>query len=298
MAVEAKHFNPFHPQFVHNNRQLMNGIDEHINMYGGLLPPSGSTTETFLPVHYGTSVADSFSIKPVQLHTDSDLVHTLPVSRKRSRGDSIYQYQQFQNQLNNFSFLDEDISFLIQYQQFEIQNFIAQHTEKIRSEIEEHRKPSSRRIIAAVEDVIVKKLKAKQEELDKTVKLNSALQEKVKSLCIENQIWRDLANSTEATANALRTNLQQVLRHREMSAEVSEDAQSCCDSNAEDDGEEEESNGVSKEGRWCKKCGKEESCVLLLPCRHLCVCRVCELSVSVCPVCRSAKNASLVVNMF
>lgn len=171
-------------------------------------------------------------------------------------------------------------------------------TEKIRSEIEEHRKPSSRRIIAAVEDVIVKKMKAKEEELDRTVKLNSALQEKVKSLCMENQIWRDLAQSTEATANALRTNLQQVLHHREMSADVSEDAESCCDSNVEDDGEDEEGNGVNKKGMWCRKCGKQESCVLLLPCRHLCVCSVCESSVSVCPVCRSAKNASLVVNMF
>lgn len=261
----------------------MNGIGEHINMHGG------TTTETFLPV-YGTSVTDSFPAKPQQIHTDSDLMQNLPVSRKRSRGD-----QQFQNHLNNFSFLGEDISFLIQYQQFEIENFIAQHMENIRSEMEEHRKPSSRRIIAAVEDVIVKKLQAKQEELDRTVKFNSALQEKVKSLCMENQIWRDLAESTEATANALRRNLQQVLRLREMSADVSEDAESCCDSNTEDDGEEEE---VNKKGMRCRKCGKEECCVLLLPCRHLCVCSVCESSVSVCPVCRSAKNASLVVNMF
>lgn len=149
-----------------------------------------------------------------------------------------------------------------------------------------------------MEDVVVKKLKSKQEELEKTVKLNAALQEKVKSLCIENQFWRELAQSSEAKANALRTNLQQVLRYREKAADVSEDAESCCDSNAEDDGEEEESNGGNKEGMWCRKCGKEESCVLLLPCRHLCVCSVCESSVSDCPVCRSPKNASLVVKMF
>lgn len=105
----------------------MNGIDEHINMYGGLLPPlSRTTTETFLPV-YGTSVPDSITTKSLQLHTDGDPMNTLPVSRKRSRGDSIYQYQQFSNLLNNFSFLEEDISFLIQYQQFEIDNFISQH---------------------------------------------------------------------------------------------------------------------------------------------------------------------------
>ncbi|XP_074349052.1 putative BOI-related E3 ubiquitin-protein ligase 3 [Apium graveolens] len=293
MAVEARHFNPFHPQFVHNNRKLMNGIDEHINMYGGLVPPLSRTpTETFLPV-YGTFATDSFPTKPQQLQTDSDLMNTPPISRKRNRGDSVHQYQQFSNHLNNFSFLGEDVSFLVQYQQFEIDNFISQHTEKIRSEIEEHRKPNSRRIIAAVEDVIVKKLKSKQEELDRTVKLNAALQEKVKSLCLENQFWREVAQSTEAKANALRTNLQQVLRYREKVADVSEDAESCCDSNAEDDGEEEKGNE-----RMCRSCGKEGSCVLLLPCRHLCVCSVCESSVSDCPVCRCPKNASLVVKMF
>jgi len=41
--------------------------------------------------------------------------------------------------------------------------------------------------------------------------------ERVKSLCVENQIWRDLAQANEATANALSTNLKQVL------AQVSKD---------------------------------------------------------------------------
>ncbi|WOH07131.1 hypothetical protein DCAR_0626560 [Daucus carota subsp. sativus] len=295
MAVEARYSNPFHPLFVHNKRRLMNQIDEQMNVYGGLLNPlSGTTTETFLPV-YGTSGDDSFPTKPP--HTDRDLMYTLP-PRKRSKGDTIYQYQQIQNHRNNnFSFLGEDISFLVQYQQFEIDNFISQHTEKIRSEIEEHLNPSSRRITAAVEDVIVKKLQAKEKELEKAVKLNSALHEKVKSLCMENEIWRDLAQSTEATANTLRTNLQQVLRHYQMARDQSEDAESCCDSSNERDGMEEHGGG-SRVGMWCRKCGKEESCVLVLPCRHLCVCSVCESSVRVCPVCRSAKNASLVVNMY
>lgn len=144
--------------------------------------------------------------------------------------------------------------------------------------------------------MIVKKLKSKQEQLDKTVKLNAALQEKVKSLYVENQFWRDVAQSTEAKANALRSNLQQVLCYREKAGGVSEDAESCCDSNAEDDREEERGNGGNEKG-MCRKCGKEESCVLVLPCRHLCVCSVCESCVSVCPVCRSPKNASLVVKM-
>ncbi|KAL2523365.1 WD repeat domain-containing protein [Forsythia ovata] len=36
-------------------------------------------------------------------------------------------------------------------------------------------------------------------------------EERVKSLCVENQIWRDLAQTNEATANTLRCNLKEVL---------------------------------------------------------------------------------------
>lgn len=161
---------------------------------------------------------------------------------------------------------------------------------KIRSEVEEHRKVNRRRIVAAAKDVIVNRSRAKEEEVDKIVKLNQALHEKVKSLSIENQIWRDLAQLNEATVTTLRTNIEQVMRHRARGADK---AQSCCSSNI---GGGEEDNNVSDGGKWCRKCGKEESCVLLLPCRHLCVCSICGLGLNICPVCKSTKNASLVVN--
>lgn len=295
MAVEARHLNSLHPQLVCNNRQLLNGIDENIKMYtsvrdGGSLMPrlSEIATETFLP-KYG---ADSLPTKHPQPQTHSGIPHTLPLSRKRTRS-SVHQLHRNQNHFNNnnfTSFLGEDISLMLQYHQLEIDNFIAQHVVKIRSEMEEHRKANRRRITAAVEDVIVNKLRAKEEEVDRMVKLNQALHEKVKCLTTENQIWRDLAQSNEATVTTLRTNIEQVMRHR---ARRTENAQSCCSSN---NGGEEEDNNVNNGGSWCRKCGKEESCVLLLPCRHLCVCTKCGLGLNICPVCKSTKNASLVVN--
>ncbi|KAJ1406810.1 hypothetical protein SESBI_24785 [Sesbania bispinosa] len=42
------------------------------------------------------------------------------------------------------------------------------------------------------------RLKAKK-EIEKIGKLNWALEERVKSLCMENQIWRELAQTNEAT---------------------------------------------------------------------------------------------------
>lgn len=161
---------------------------------------------------------------------------------------------------------------------------------KIRSEVEERREANKRRIVAAVEDVIVNKLRAKEEEVDKMIKFNRALHEKLKSLSIENQMWRDLAQSNEATVTTLRTSIEQVMRNRAMGAD---DSQSCCSSN--NGGEEEDSN-VNNAGNWCRKCRKKESCVLLLPCRHLCVCTMCGLGLNVCPVCKLTKNASVVIN--
>ncbi|KAL9264638.1 putative BOI-related E3 ubiquitin-protein ligase 3 [Drosera capensis] len=51
----------------------------------------------------------------------------------------------------------------------------------------------------------------KEERIVQSTKLNLALEEKVKQLCLENQIWRELAQANEATANALRTKIEQIL---------------------------------------------------------------------------------------
>jgi E3 ubiquitin-protein ligase BOI-like protein len=184
--------------------------------------------------------------------------------------------------------------------------FFLLQMEKVRMEIEEKRKRQGRRIIEAIELGMMKRLKAKEEEIEKISKLNWALEERVKFLCIENQIWRDLAQSNEATANALRTNLEQVLAHGaglDETAAHMDDAQSCCGSS----GEEEEDHREGEERRtlartggereWCRNCAKEESCVLLLPCRHLCLCTLCGSTLHTCPICKSTKNASVHVNM-
>lgn len=181
-------------------------------------------------------------------------------------------------------------------------------------ELEEKRKRQARRIIESIEEGMIKRLRAKEEEIEKMGKINWALEERVKSLCIENQIWRDLAQTNEATANALRTNLEQVLaaqvNDRFGSAET-DDAQSCCGSSGGGEAEEEGVVEPAKRrtlaggaqdretgsSRMCRNCGEEESSVLLLPCRHLCLCTVCGSSLNTCPICKATKNASFHVNM-
>lgn len=287
----------------------------------GAPPLSGITTDTLHPI-YNSVIADSLPPVNAAMTSDSGLTYNhLSGSRKRSR-DSINpmlsfpgcSYQQ-NNCCGSFTFLGEDISLQIQQQQLEIEQFITQHTEKVKIEIEERRKRYATRIFAAVEQGIMKKLKSRDEEIDKFGKLNWALEEKVKSLCIENQMWRDLAHANEATANALRSNLEHVLsevRNQQQQQQYrrhdgvgtveddaeQDDAQSCCGSNrVAGDNEERRSAASSIGERMCRSCGRDEASVLLLPCRHLCLCSVCGSCVHTCPICKSIKNASVHINL-
>ncbi|KAF8024482.1 hypothetical protein BT93_F1606 [Corymbia citriodora subsp. variegata] len=343
MAVDASsgHLNLFALHHLLGNRELMNPIDAIPDAYNAAhlgcgLPLSGTTTATdSLPLlqHHGSLLSDSFHPKAVMKPSDSGLSYNLPsVSRKRGR-DSINPVLSYGTSSPDhhktrpcFSFLGEDVSLQIQQQQLDIDRLISHHMDKVRMEIDERRKRQARRIVGRIEEEVTKRLRAKEEEIQKIGKLNWALEERVKSLCVENQIWRDLAQANEATANALRTNLEQVLAQVSKDdcprgggaslEEEADDAASCCGSNYEGrEGEDEEESGrraaaaVAREaeedkrrgGRamtaWCRKCGKEEASVLLLPCRHLCLCAVCGSSLHTCPLCNSPKSGSVHVNL-
>ncbi|TQE08740.1 hypothetical protein C1H46_005588 [Malus baccata] len=353
MAVEARHLNLFPSQLI-PNRDMMNPIQGNGNLYntqigyGVPLSTGGVAAEALLPT-YNSVIADSIMPpKTSAMKSDSGLTYNVPIplTRKRSR-ESVtngispsfsYPAPPLTNYKNcgPFSFLGEDISLHVQQQQFDVVRLISQHMEKVRLEVEEKRKRQARRIMEAIEVGMAKRLRAKEEEIEKMGKLNWALEERVKSLCVENQIWRDLAQANEATANALRTNLEQVLAHQAKdddnrqndanAAALMDDAQSCCGSSGGDEGRndgvvgldgwrtvkrttsanaaeghvgDEGTSGAcrSSTSRWCRSCGKEEACVLLLPCRHLCLCTVCGSSLHTCPICKSTKNASVHVNM-
>lgn len=311
MAVEAGHMNIFAPQLLANNRDFVKTNQGNHNMYNaqmnnGIPLPSTAMPEQLLP-HYQSLVCDPNSAKASMNKSDSGLTYNIPAPKKRPR-DSVDDFDAFaasqKHKISPFSsIIDQDVILQIQQQQSEIDRFIAEHTEKVRIELEERRKRQSRLLIAAIQEGVIKKIKEKDEEIQRMGKLNWVLQERVKSLYVENQIWRDLAQTNEATANSLRTNLEQVLAHVSDDRQatggnvLAEDAESSCGSC---NPAEEPERGEEAEGRnrMCRKCGERESSVLLLPCRHLCLCTVCGSSLlRACPVCNSAMNASVHVNM-
>ncbi|XP_022721715.1 BOI-related E3 ubiquitin-protein ligase 1-like [Durio zibethinus] len=331
MAVEARHMNPLPPQLI-TNRDFIDTNQGSGNMYNTQMDSCVPLVYTMQQASqlfplYESLVCDPISAKTSINKADSGLTYNMniPVSapRKRPRDSSIIGFDSYTvvPQKNKFSgvssVLDDDIFSQIQQHQQEIDRFIAEHTEKVRLEVEERRKRQSRMLITAFQEGVMKKLKEKDEEIQRMGKLNWFLQERVKSLYVENQLLRDLALTNEATANSLRTNLEQVLAHvseeRHVSgggaATLADDAESSCGSNDEGwrkvvppqpqgRGDEQDKAVVAGNNRKCRKCGEKEASVLLLPCRHLCLCTMCGSTlVGTCLVCDSVTNASVHVNM-
>ncbi|KAE8696340.1 putative BOI-related E3 ubiquitin-protein ligase 2 [Hibiscus syriacus] len=299
----------------------------NMNLFPQFIPNGDFTCVPLVDTMQEAAVYQSFCKTSIN-KADSGLTNNvnIPVSsapRKRPRDASFvdcfdsYAVPRKNKSLGVSSVVDAGVFCQIQQQQQqEIDRLIAQHMEKLKVELEEKRKKQSRMLLTAIQDGVVKKLKEKDDEIQRMGKLNWVLQERVKSLCLENQLWRDLAQTNEATANSLRTNLEQVLAHVGEERNVADDgaaadlvdeAESSCGSC--DEGwrkvvvpqrpQPQPREAVVEDGkRKCRNCGEEETSVLLLPCRHLCLCAMCGSSLlGTCPVCDSLTNASVHVNM-
>nr|GEX26373.1 hypothetical protein [Tanacetum cinerariifolium] len=154
--------------------------------------------------------------------------------------------------LDTSALLNEDVASQMYQHQLEIDHFLTQHAEKMRSEVNEMQKRSSRRMIMAANEGVMKRLKTKEEEITRLNQVNRSLEEKLKSLLVENQKWRELAQTNEATTY----NLQQLLAQAQLQQQEQE--QTLVNDDDIDDGESCCSNKVNS--NKCLKCGKKESC--------------------------------------
>ncbi|KAF8028699.1 hypothetical protein BT93_E1374 [Corymbia citriodora subsp. variegata] len=327
MAVEARRVNPFPTQMIANRGLVVtkNDAGGTAGFYAGqareLIPPAAAGTPgLILPpstcYQQPGVVPEMFAVKKSESGLSSNynaavaaaVPAAVPVPRnyhKRSRdalgdghlnGDLLPANYIPQKMSRASPFLGQEAVFEIQRHQSEIDHLISQHTERLRLELEDRVKQQSRTLLSSIHDSVARKVKEKDDEIQRLGKLNGQLQEKVKALVMENQIWQGLAHTNEAAANSLRFNLEHALARGGWAAGADDDAESCCGSNDPGRAAAEESRRAGPQ-RACRACGERESSVLLLPCRHLCLCAACGPSHHDCPACGSAVTASVHVNL-
>ncbi|URE09806.1 S-RNase-binding protein [Musa troglodytarum] len=188
--------------------------------------------------------------------------------------------------------VDKDIDREVQRMDAEMDQFIKLEGERMRKSILEKVQMKQFQTLATVEEKILRKIREKELEVEGINKKNLELEEQMKQVAMEVNVWQQRAKYNESMINSLKYNLEQLYAQSKDNKEGCGDSEvddtaSCCNGNTDLQLMGKQNKDV--ESMACKVCRVNEVCMLLLPCRHLCLCKECESKFSFCPLCNSSK---------
>uniref|UniRef100_A0A5B7AQ49 RING-type domain-containing protein n=1 Tax=Davidia involucrata TaxID=16924 RepID=A0A5B7AQ49_DAVIN len=199
--------------------------------------------------------------------------------------------------------ISNGIKIEIDRQAEEFDHYIRVQEDSIMKGLRDLKQRHTASFLNALEEGVTKKLHEKEVEIETINRKNKELGERIKQVAMEAQSWHYRAKYNESVVNVLKSNLQQVIA--QSAVQVKE---GCGDSEADDAASYTSQNhqGIvggsgnpvsMKKQLNCRACKGKEVSVLLLPCRHLCLCKDCEGFIDICPVCAVMKTTSVQVYM-
>ncbi|KAF9668552.1 hypothetical protein SADUNF_Sadunf14G0015400 [Salix dunnii] len=200
------------------------------------------------------------------------------------------------------SLISDDIDSELQRQDVEVDKFLKIQGDRLWQAILQKFQADQLQTISLVEEKVLQKLRQKEAEVESINKKNMELEEQMEQLSMEAGAWQERARYNENMINTLKFNIQQVYAQSRDSKEGCGDSEvddtaSCCNGRAIDFHLLSNDNNDMKELMTCKACKVNEVCMLLLPCKHLCLCKECESKLSFCPLCQSSKFIGMEVYM-
>ncbi|XP_075642748.1 uncharacterized protein LOC142614090 [Castanea sativa] len=220
-----------------------------------------------------------------------------------------HQQQQQQHQQQHVchsspfqSVITDDYATQIKQQRDELEQFLQAQGEQLRRTLAEKRQRHYRALLGAAEESVARKLREKEAEVEKATRKNAELEARAAQLSVEAQVWQAKARAQEAQAASLQVQLQRAIMSGGAAAQDSrrvEDQLGCAvgvDGQAEDaESAYVDPDRVVVSRPSCKACRKRAASVVLLPCRHLCLCTECDQVAQACPLCLTMRNSSVEV---
>ena len=146
---------------------------------------------------------------------------------------------------------------------------------------------------------MARRLREKEAEVEKAARRNAELEARAAQLSVEAQVWQAKARTQEAQAATLQAQLQKAMMSGVSPAQDSrrgEDPLGGVEGQAEDaESAYNDPDRVIVSGPRCKACRKRVASVVLIPCRHLCLCTECDQVAQACPLCLALRSSSVEV---
>ncbi|KAF5460264.1 hypothetical protein F2P56_020147 [Juglans regia] len=258
-----------------------------------------------------------------QLHNNNNNIQQpnvvstgLRLSFGEQRQQQQHQRQQLQQQQQNvchssspfLSLIAEDVAAQIKQQIDEIEQFLQAQGEQLRRTLAEKRQRHYRTLLAAAEGSVARRLLEKETEVEKATRRNNELEARAAQLSVEAQVWQAKAQAQEVTAATLQAQLQKAIvsgggggASPARDSRRMEDSLGCAVGGTEGNYVEDAGSAyidpdrVVVSGPRCKACRKRVASVVLLPCRHMCICTECDQVAQACPLCLTLRSSSIEV---
>ncbi|KAK4794924.1 hypothetical protein SAY86_012918 [Trapa natans] len=201
------------------------------------------------------------------------------------------------------SLIFDDIDCELRQQDAEIENFLKIEADRLRRNIVDQIQSSQIQNLSLLQNRVLQKLHEKEVQLETISRKNMELEQQISQLAAESIAWQQHAQYHDNMISNLNHNLQKIHALSRDSKEGCGDSEvddtaSCCHVLVTDQHLlHYRENGEKKERMLCRFCSIRQACILLLPCKHLCLCKECESKLGFCPLCRSFKSSGMEIFM-
>ncbi|XP_009101453.2 BOI-related E3 ubiquitin-protein ligase 1 isoform X2 [Brassica rapa] len=297
MAVQTHHH---HPTMFFLNRNGQEGNDFSPELQKSQLPSittgvnnTRKRAREVIDLENMTSPMNPPPSTPPQFISRRQTPNVVSTGLRLSQGQS-QNREQPSSSSSSFPMINEDIAGEIKRQSDELDIFLQT---QLRRMLAENSERHYRELLKTTEESVRRRLREKEAEIEKATRRHAELEARAMQIETESRAWQARAASKEAEATTLQARLQQAVAHGGGDT-VAEPNSGSVD--GVDEAEDAESAYVDPDrleltGPSCRICWRRSATVLALPCRHLILCKGCDGSVRVCPLCLSSKNSSVEV---
>ncbi|KAF3587064.1 hypothetical protein F2Q69_00026292 [Brassica cretica] len=196
--------------------------------------------------------------------------------------------------------LDDSLRIHLHRQKDELDQFLKFQAAQMAKGVRDIKQRQIASLLNTVEQGVSRKLQEKDQEIEIMNRKNKELVERIKQVTTEAQNWHHRAKYNESVVIALKNNLQQAMSHNNKKKVTADQGKEGFGDSEIDDAASSyiDPNNNKKMGNQrmrCRMCNAKEVSVLLVPCRHLSLCKECDVFTGVCPVCKSLKTSSVQV---